>query len=162
MSNHSTGSSSGTSNGHSNGSTSNDEDKVFEALDLSKAPMTYEEVKERLIALDQIDGKIVQLLESASSAIDAVVKGKMSNSDIETNGAKAQFESSTKQYHGLLEEVSIKLRQEIRLLHQMSKEKVLPMSLSAKADWVGREKEREVWETIEQLLRDPNEDNKEE
>jgi hypothetical protein len=139
----------------------NSEHKVFETVDLSKAPMSHDEVKERLVVLDQLDSKIVQLLDSAATAIDALGKGKTSQSQSETDEAKSLFQSSSKQYHELLEEVSIKLRQEIRLLHHMSKEKVLPMSLSAKADWVGREKEKEVWETIEKLLRDGQEDDKE-
>jgi hypothetical protein len=74
------------------------------------------------------------------------------------DGDKKEFERSTKAYYELLEQISVGLRKEVRLLHNESKEKVLPLSLAAKADSVGRHKEQELWKTIDGLLETRDED----
>jgi hypothetical protein len=92
------------------------------------------------------------LLETASLAIGALQTGKSAGDEQGVLDAKQQFETSTNEYFSLLESISVKLRQEIKLLHNVSKEKVLPLSLPAKAVWLGREKEDETWRTIDNLL----------
>ncbi|KAA8916314.1 hypothetical protein TRICI_001596 [Trichomonascus ciferrii] len=123
---------------------------VYEEIDLSVAPMATEDVQKRLESLQEYD-------ETASSAISALEKGKNSGAD-GGDEHKKEFERSAKAYYELLEQISVGLRKEVRLLHNESKEKVLPLSLAAKADSVGKHKERELWKTIDGLLESRDED----
>lgn len=50
--------------------------------------------------------------------------------------------------------MTVSLRREIRLLSNVSKDKVLPISLVPKAEWVGKLKELEVWRSVDELLLD--------
>ncbi|CAN6628929.1 mediator of RNA polymerase II transcription subunit 11 [Trichomonascus vanleenenianus] len=130
---------------------------VDDEVKLSEAPMADEDIKQRLIALHELDDKIIELLETASSAIKALEAGKKaatSNSDSMTLTAEArsQFKDSTEKYYELLELVSTGLRKEIRTLHLMSKEKVLPVSLAPKAQLAGQQKEEALWKRIDELL----------
>lgn len=75
-----------------------------------------------------------------------------SNSPELASADRQQFQEQAKEYYKTLEHVSIGLRKEIRTLHQQSKEKVLPVSLAAKAQWVGKKKEHEVWHHVDELL----------
>lgn len=73
---------------------------------------------------------------------------------LSTEQNKTQFKKATRDYYTTLEEVTVSIRREIRLLSNVSKDKVLPISLVPKAEWVGKVKEAEVWKNVEAQLRD--------
>lgn len=102
-------------------------------------------------------------METASTAVKELQLGKKpSDEEEDKRDHKTEFDRASKEYFEILEHISVGLRKEIRLLHQASKEKVLPLSLAAKADTVGRHKEKELWNTIDKLLeskKKPVEDN---
>jgi hypothetical protein len=85
-------------------------------------------------------------------AIAALKSGKNPEAGQSLDEARQLFESSAKQYFELLESITIRLRQEVRLLHQSSTQKVLPITTPAKADWIGRQKEEELWKTVDNLI----------
>lgn len=92
-------------------------------------------------------------MDTASTAIDVLKTGKTENGVTSSNSnSKEKFEDAVKEYFTILESVSVNLRKEVRLLHLESKEKVLPISLAAKAEWVGKNKEEQVSASIEQNL----------
>jgi len=130
---------------------------VYDEVDLSMAPMAPEDVRKRLDALHKLDEQIIKLLETASTAINVLQTGKTEAGSVKadassTANSKQQFEQSAKDYFASLESISVSLRQEVRMLHYESKEKVLPISLAAKAEWVGQNKEAQVWSHIKQTL----------
>lgn len=142
---------------------------VFDDVDLSVAPMAIEDVEKRLSALHEIDKvgslldlfhynanlylqKIIKLLHTASEAIDHLKAGKTATDILSTEACKTQFTAATKQYYTTLEDVTVSVRREIRMLSNVSRDKVLPISLVPKAQWVGALKEAEIWSSVDGLL----------
>lgn len=58
--------------------------------------------------------------------------------------------------------MTVNIRREIRLLNNVSKDKVLPISLVPKAEWVGKLKEAEIWKSVDELLDSKQEDQPDE
>ncbi|ODQ68449.1 hypothetical protein NADFUDRAFT_49089 [Nadsonia fulvescens var. elongata DSM 6958] len=124
-----------------------------ESIDLSSVPINSEEIEVRLDSLHEIDLRIIELLEAASKSLSLMTEAtKKPSSPINTAESKATFEKSSQSYFELLEEVSVSLRKEIKLLNEVSKDKVLPISVDAKAEWVGKAKESEIYTHIDTLL----------
>lgn len=92
------------------------------------------------------------MLHTASEAIVQLKTGKASTDILSTEQSKAQFKKATQEYYTTLEDVTVSLRREIRLLSNVSKDKVLPISLVPKAEWVGKLKEAEVWKRVDEQL----------
>lgn len=135
--------------------------EVNNELDLSQAPMAPEEVEKRLQKIHALEQKIILILHTASDAVTYLQQGKASIST-KTSGGQPQhpwrnkFEASTKQYYALLEEVSVELRREVRLLRKMTREKVLPVQIPPRAVWQEAVKEKEIWAQIDKILEKPN------
>lgn len=91
-------------------------------------------------------------MHTASEAIDHLKAGKTSTDILATEECKTQFKAAIRAYYTTLEDVTVNIRREIRLLNNVSKDKVLPISLVPKAEWVGKLKEAEIWKSVDELL----------
>lgn len=68
--------------------------------------------------------------------------------------AQEKFRRTTQEYFTLLEEISIELRREVRLLNDSSGEKVMPINnVVPKTSEVGKIKEREIWLQVIEILK---------
>lgn len=114
--------------------------------------MAPEQVKKRLQKIHALEQKIILILHTAADAISYLEQGKTSKSNASEQQWRAKFEASTKQYYDLLEEVSVELRREVRLLRQMTRESVLPVQIPPKAVWQEGVKEKEIWNQLNRLL----------
>ncbi|KAF5102892.1 hypothetical protein D0Z00_000150 [Geotrichum galactomycetum] len=121
---------------------------VFDQVDLTVAPMAIEDVEKRLSALHELD----KLLETASASINHLKAGKTASDMLAAQQAREQFSTAVAQYYRTLEDVTVGVRREILLLNNVSKDKVLPISIVPKAEWVGHVKEEETWREVDALL----------
>ncbi|VVT44518.1 uncharacterized protein SAPINGB_P000443 [Magnusiomyces paraingens] len=112
---------------------------VFEHVDLSVAPMARADVEERLDSLHKIDE-----VNLASTAIATLRAGKISKGPT----TQREFSEATAAYYTELERTSVALRREIRLLNDVSGDKVMPVNVVPKATAVGRQKEEAIWLSI--------------
>ncbi|CDO57168.1 similar to Saccharomyces cerevisiae YMR112C MED11 Subunit of the RNA polymerase II mediator complex [Geotrichum candidum] len=114
--------------------------------------MAIEDVEKRLSALHELDKKIIQLLETASASINHLKAGKTAPDMLASQQAREKFSTAVAQYYRTLEDVTVGVRREILLLNNVSKDKVLPISIVPKAEWVGHVKEEETWREVDALL----------
>lgn len=92
------------------------------------------------------------MLETASASIAHLKAGKTAPDVLASQQAREEFSAAAAQYYRTLEDVTVSLRREIRLLNNVSKDKVLPISIVPKAEWVGRVKEEATWREVDSLL----------
>lgn len=67
---------------------------------------------------------------------------------------RTKFAEQTRSYYTTLEETSVAIRREIRLLNDASGSKVMPISVVPKASGVGRAKEEQIWKSISEKKQD--------
>lgn len=94
-------------------------------------------------------------------------RGKTAQNIVESEQAKRIFSEKVKNYFSQLEETTIDIRKEIRLLNNVSGDKVMPINVVSKAEWMSRRKEEEIWKSLEKMnanlrLAENNTNNKDE
>lgn len=81
-------------------------------------------------------------------AITTLKDGKMCARPVEQAQLKTRLQAAVAEYYTQLEATSIEIRREVRLLNDVSGDKVTPISVVPKATGVGRQKEEEIWRSI--------------
>ncbi|KAK9461022.1 uncharacterized protein V1516DRAFT_650822 [Lipomyces oligophaga] len=111
----------------------------------SSRRLSPEEATKHLNNLQNIDESIVSLLSYASTSLSA-----LNSSGVEPiEDAKQKFTTDVDQFFSSLESVTIALRQEAKALQDAD---ILTSLVSAKAEWVGRQKEIEGVTLAEGIL----------
>lgn len=98
---------------------------------------------------------MIKLLQLAADAIETLREGKTGcplttedKTTFNSTATRPKFTEQTKAYYTTLEETSVEIRKEIRLLNDASGSKVMPISVVPKASGVGRVKEEQIWQSI--------------
>lgn len=85
-------------------------------------------VKDRLKSLDEIDLKLCAMLQEASQVVHSFSEVKSGNKEV-----KPQFEKHVKGFYTDLEDATIRLRNEIKLLDDNIGTRLLPINVNKKA-----------------------------
>ncbi|KAK9368953.1 mediator complex protein-domain-containing protein [Lipomyces kononenkoae] len=113
---------------------------------LSTTPLTAEDVTEHLTNLQNLDEEIIALLSHASKSLQSLNEPTTSS----TEQAKHEFQTYASNFFAGLESVTIGLRKEAKALQDAN---VLASTVTTKAEWVGRQKEKDGIAAAEAVLR---------
>ncbi|CCF55492.1 hypothetical protein KAFR_0A00540 [Kazachstania africana CBS 2517] len=106
-------------------------------------------VRERLDSLECIDLKLCTMLKEASQVVFTFSEIKKGNVDL-----KRQFENHVKGFYNNLEEATIRLRNEIKLLDENTGTRLLPISVNKKNLGQDEEKLAEQVTLLANVLQD--------
>lgn len=103
----------------------------------------------RIDRLCSLDEQIASILAKGSAIVEAIAQGKLAG---DAAGKKERFKSAIIEYNQLVEEVNGKLRHEVKLVHEASHSKLLPLYIPVQASSLGREKENMLLTSLEKAL----------
>ena len=109
--------------------------------------MQSDYVKERLQSLEDIDLKLCSVLQEASHVVYSFSEIKKGN-----NTLRPQFEKHVKGFYNDLQDVTIKLREEIKLLNDNIGIRLLPINVNKRAFGQDDEKLKEQINLLKQTL----------
>lgn len=104
-------------------------------------------VKERLESLEKIDLKLISVLQEASQVVFSFSEMKKGNHELKT-----QFDTHVKSFYTDLEEATVNLRKEIKLLDDNIGTRLLPININKKAVGQDDEKMKEQIELLKETL----------
>lgn len=104
-------------------------------------------VQDRLKSLAEVDNKVCGLLKTASQIVFTFNELKQGNS-----GLKPQFEQHVKDFYIDLEDATVQLRQEIKLLDDNVGTRLLPINVNKKATGQDDDKMKEQIDILKELL----------
>ncbi|KAK9245191.1 hypothetical protein V1506DRAFT_506790 [Lipomyces tetrasporus] len=107
--------------------------------------LTAEEATKHLNNLQKLDEEIIALLTHASSSLQSL--NELSTQSVDQ--AKQDFQTRASKFFAGLESVTVGLRREAKALQDAD---VLGSTVTTKAEWVGRQKEREAIAAAEPVL----------
>ncbi|KAJ8098739.1 mediator complex protein-domain-containing protein [Lipomyces tetrasporus] len=107
--------------------------------------LTAEEATKHLNNLQKLDEEIIALLTHASSSLQSLNEPSTQSVD----QAKQDFQTRASKFFAGLESVTVGLRREAKALQDAD---VLGSTVTTKAEWVGRQKEREAIAAAEAVL----------
>lgn len=99
----------------------------------------------RVDQLCSLDEQIASILSKASKIVEAISQGKLSG---DAEAKREQFKQAIIEYNTLVESVNGKLRNEVKLLHEASHSKLLPLYIPVQASSLGQEKEDILLESL--------------
>ncbi|KAK9237285.1 mediator complex protein-domain-containing protein [Lipomyces kononenkoae] len=112
----------------------------------STTPLTAEDATEHLNNLQKLDEEIIALLSHASKSLRSLNEPTTQSAE----QAKQDFQTHASNFFAGLESVTIGLRKEAKALQDAN---VLGSTVTTKAEWVGRQKEKEGIAAAEAVLR---------
>ncbi|KAK9486428.1 mediator complex protein-domain-containing protein [Lipomyces starkeyi] len=123
--------------------------------DKSEVPSTTsliaEEATKHLTNLQKLDEEIIALLTHASKSLQSLNEPSTQSDD----QAKQDFQTHASNFFAGLESVTVGLRREAKALQDAN---MLGTTVTTKAEWVGRQKEKEGIAAAESVLRKLNAD----
>lgn len=99
----------------------------------------------RVDSLCALDEKFVSIMAKGAAIVGAISEGKLAG---DAEAKRERFKQTITEYNEIVQEVNAKLRNEVKLLHEASHSKLLPLYLPVQASSLGQEKEEILLESL--------------
>lgn len=127
------------------GDVSNSNDSPQEASPITDTSAELDAAT-RVDSLCALDEKVVSILARGAAIVEAISQGKLAG---DAEAKRETFKQTITEYNEVVQEVNAKLRSEVKLLHEASHSKLIPLYLPVQASSLGREKEEILLESLQ-------------